>query len=1262
MSAELSLTFPDAGHVQVALRLNDAYSEAPGQPFAPPLDAKTREELTWYLEIYPVHYTTEIDDVRAAAISERLKTWGGELFEAVFATNAARRLYERFRDVRHPGRLLTVRSLHPAVLAQPWELLCDPEATHLFLENPRISIRRRPPDSGREPHLAAPKDRLRLLFVVSRPSGEGFIDPRADPMAVMDALDQEAHGRVDVEFLRPPTLDALIRRLDNDRLPPIDILHFDGHGAYDPDGRLKDDSRKAVVAASAQHLLRDTQTGAAHQGYLLFEDETHKSAFVSAADLGDLLQSKQVGLVVLSACQSAMVSGEDALGSVAPRLIRAGIPSVLAMTQSVLVATTGALSRSLYRELATARPIGAALDAARAQLYFHPKRGERQRAAGPFELNLRDWFVPALYQAGADGALFTPGAAGEPAASAAPVDNLPAVQDSGFHGRRRELWDIERWFVDGVRRVVVTGFGGQGKTALATEAGRWLLRTGLFGRVCFVTYAGFQGSDPLQAAVGTLATVLNVNLIDAEAALAPLRATPTLLILDNLESLEEAPRAELLTATARWSGQGGSRVLITTRPDELGHPDYPVEGSKSCRPLALDGLAPADALDWFQALLALPPEPSVPIPRREAVEELFAQVRFHPLSIGVLTQLLKQQRVADVAETLRARLRDERDPLRASLDLSIARLDAETRAALPGLGVFIDGALDATLADVLEIDPPRWARLRDGLRRAGLVTIETIPGIDASFVRFHPTLAPAMRDRLTAEALAGLSERRRRAYYQLSSELYQEDFRHPEIARAIARRELPNLLASVFEALDRGEAYAADFADKVGRFLRNFGRGRDLATLQARAERAANEPGSDGWYLTQSNRGEHLYGRGQFAAAAAVCEEILRRLGTAPSYRREVTLSSLARCRRNLGELGIAEDWLLLALRELATLAAGDDVRRLERNLHADLGDVLRYRGDLSNAETEHQTGVEISAELGDQRGVAVGNGQLGSIYLAQGQLARAASSFRKAIVEFETLGEPRSVATGYHQLGITLWRAGDLGGAEQAYRQSAQLIEGGGDRLGAARTWMNLAVVVNQQGRPIAEVEPWFRKALAVFGAENDRASKAIALNNLAELLRTDAARLSEARELAEQALAIKETLDPGAAEIWKTHEILADIADAQGDAGAARDWRARARQSHAAAPISRETLRQHRPLIGAVLLALREPAARPALDQALDQLATNGWTELVVALRGILDGRRDEDALCESLDREDSLIVHTILHALDHPDAAREFLAPNE
>ena len=563
----------------------------------------------------------------------------------------------------------------------------------------------------------------------------------------------------------------------------------------------------------------------------------------------------------------------------------------------------------------------------------------------------------------------------------------------------------------GTRRVVVTGFGGQGKTTLAQEAGRWLLRTGLFTRVCFVTYSGFQGRDPVQTMLSTLATVVNANLIDIEAALAQLRTTSTLLILDNLETLEPAAGAELLTAASRCAAQGQSRVLTTTRPDALDHPDYPTAGTRLCRYLPLDGLSPGDALDWFQSLWGLPPDPDVPIPKPEPVEELFAQVRFHPLSIGVLTQLLKQQRVADVAETLQAQLRRDNDPLLASLNLSLARLDQEAQTALPGLGVFTDGALDSLLVKVLELDEARWALLREGLRKTGLVVLEAIPGTQGTFVfvRFHPTLAPAMRERLTPAHLAQLSERRRATYYQLSGALHREDSRNPQVARAIAFREMLNLLASVFEALERGDADAADFADNVGRFLGVFGRARDLAALLEQAERAAGAPGSDAWYLTRSNAGEQLYRQGQFVAAQSVFEEILSHLGEAPSYKRARTLLSLARCHAARGELDSAEVRLRQALRELATLPAGRVNRDLEGTVYSDLGDVLLNRGDLDGAELEHSTGLKISEEIGDPRGVAVGNGQLGSIYVKRRDFSRAAQSFHDAIAAFERLQEPAS-------------------------------------------------------------------------------------------------------------------------------------------------------------------------------------------------------------------------------------------------------------
>ena len=53
-----------------------------------------------------------------------------------------------------------------------------------------------------------PKPQLRLLFIVSRPEGASFFDPRGEAKAVMAAIAAQAKGRFEVEFLRPATLDT----------------------------------------------------------------------------------------------------------------------------------------------------------------------------------------------------------------------------------------------------------------------------------------------------------------------------------------------------------------------------------------------------------------------------------------------------------------------------------------------------------------------------------------------------------------------------------------------------------------------------------------------------------------------------------------------------------------------------------------------------------------------------------------------------------------------------------------------------------------------------------------------------------------------------------------------------------------------------------------------------------------------------------------------------------------------------------------------
>ncbi|MDP8963007.1 MAG: CHAT domain-containing protein, partial [Cyanobacteriota bacterium] len=221
MTVELNLRFPEIN--QVIVRFDE--NETDTIDFESPISEEDQKNIQWYLEVYAAQYTTEVDDQTAKKIADKLPKWGADLFNAVFHSRPAQRMFNDFQDEDEPGRLLTISASHPAILSLPWELLRDPEGTYLVHENPRISIRRRLAGAGggRKSFKVQVKDRLRLLFVVSRPSDAGFIDPRGEAIAVLDAIKQEAAGRVEVEFLRPATLDNLVARLEDRRKLPVDI-------------------------------------------------------------------------------------------------------------------------------------------------------------------------------------------------------------------------------------------------------------------------------------------------------------------------------------------------------------------------------------------------------------------------------------------------------------------------------------------------------------------------------------------------------------------------------------------------------------------------------------------------------------------------------------------------------------------------------------------------------------------------------------------------------------------------------------------------------------------------------------------------------------------------------------------------------------------------------------------------------------------------------------------------------------------------------
>jgi tetratricopeptide (TPR) repeat protein len=1240
MALDLTLSFAEIDRVTVTLTDRPPTSI----PFTSPLTREDWEDMQWYLEAYPNQYAADVDDLRADRIVAKLKVWGQELFQAVFSDRIAERLFNDFQDENVDGRQITIAASQPEILRLPWELLCDPQGTYLVHEQPRIAIRRQLAGAGggRKPIDVKPKAQLRLLMVVSRPDGAGFIDPRSEAQAVLQAIEKAAPDRVVVEFLRPATLTNLVERLENRKLPAVDVLHFDGHGVFDP----------SAVGKHDDGLSKGSK--ALDMGYLLFENEDGKAHQVSAEELGDALHRQQVSLIVLSACQSAMVAGEDALGCVAARLTHGGIPAVLAMTYSVLVTAAEQLFGKFYGELAGGQPLGVALANARRDLYLRKRRGQRWRGTAQIELELADWFLPAWYQAGGDITLL------KKAKTLPQIESLkhrlPAVAEEGFFGRSWELWQIERAFVQGTRRITIAGFGGQGKTYLAVEAGRWLSQTGMFDTVCFVDYAAFQGVDAVSTAVSEIGCVLEQSFIDAVAVTKALPERRTLIILDNLESLAAGTLQELLTVAKEWSQVGATRLLLTTRDSGLSHADYPAANSRQHQLLSLSGLGnerqPEDALRYFQGLMKLPPAPKWDLPPRSALIELFEMVQFHPLSIKLVAYQLKERRVADLAQSLETLLAaeplaDKQRCLVASLNLSLERLDGNLLAVLPRLGVFQGGAFEEQILKITEFSPEQWQQLRSALERIGLAQVEVLEDITVPFLRFHPTLAPVLWGQLSVAEQANLRLQHQHHYHFFVSYFQEQDVQYPNETRLIVRKDLPNLLWAVKESLKNQYENVVYFVNSINRFLFIFGLENDQAFLNQLLSQFIGVVGSDNWYLVRSNQGNQLFQAGKFTSAAIVFEEIVKELSSKPSIDLVNTLLRLGRCLRYQGQLSAAAQCLQEGLNLLMRLEQNKDIKSTLGTLNTDFGDVLVGLGKFQQARNAYGNSLSICEDLEDLRGVAVINAQLGTLAMKQGDLVDAAQRYQVALYTFQQIQEPSGESVAWHQLGRVFEESQQWQDADRAYRESVRIKEQQGDVAASAVTYGQLGVI-NYRMNKLTEAESWYQKALKGYQLVGNKPNESGALYNLAALLFSQPIRLLEAQELAKAALEIQQTLDPEATKIWNLYNLLAKIATAQGETNQSRKYLQLARTTKVAYAGTQYELDVHAPLIEFVVATVEDEAVREKLEPLLALMMEIGCKQLINAIRHILAGERNVEALWADLDLDDSMIIDAIVRRI--------------
>lgn len=291
-----------------------------------------------------------------------MRNLGTALFDALFPRRIIRAL-ERAYDAlpRDASLRLKLKILPPELSNLPWELMFDPDEGRFLaarLSSPMVRMI----EGGTPGRSLLARRPLRVLHVQASPPDLPLLSMADSEAAIGQALGQEG----ELVVLRDATVEALRAAL---REQPAHVLHFDGHGRFDPQSA---------------------------EGYLYLCGRDGQAQPLGAEVLASLLDGSPVRLVVLSACETAVESRRQRFAGVAQQLMRTvpGLPAVVAMQLSIADSLAIAFSRELYAALAQGYPIDAAVVEGRKAIMDH---------LGPQPFDQPDWAIPVLYLRTVDG-------------------------------------------------------------------------------------------------------------------------------------------------------------------------------------------------------------------------------------------------------------------------------------------------------------------------------------------------------------------------------------------------------------------------------------------------------------------------------------------------------------------------------------------------------------------------------------------------------------------------------------------------------------------------------------------------------------------------------------------------------------------------------------------------------------------------------------------------------------------------------------------
>lgn len=1056
------------------------------------------QELHWYLEFF-LDYPFPPETDHAERVLAALNAWGEQSFRDLFGSRDAIRLFDvATKDYKRLH--LIISSDDPVVLSWPWEALRDPERgtmAHTCQISRQLNQVRDPPPLSDQ----LPSDRVQILLVTARPAPDE-VRYRSISRPLLELIEKHRLP-VHVDMLRPPTFAALREHLRH-RPGQYQILHFDGHGTYvGPTG---------------------TQSGytlGAVEGRLMFETEEGAPDPISAEQLSSLLAEHALPVVVLSACQSAMLDARaaDPFACVAAALLRSGMCAVVAMAYSLFVSGAQRFFPAFYSRLFEEGSVAQAVRAGRQKMLEQPGR-----VCVRGEYPLQDSIVPVLYQQQAVDLSFARQAKDKfvqrnTRLPEAGFDRNPY----GFVGRDAAILELERAMRRKPAGILIYGLGGVGKTTLARGFCQWLDRTdGLDGCLWF----SFQEIHSSEYVINRMGEAL----FGGEFAIVPLQEQLTaleqafqkrrwLLVWDNFEVVRGIPGTavtaqlddedqKLLTDFLDRIRGGPTKVLITSRSAEEWL------GSERRYRLELRGLQGEERWEYCQTILA---DLGLRVDQKDKdLGELMNLLGGHPLAMRAMLPRLERMTAAQVSHALRQNLAE----LGASADPEQDRLMATLQ--------FVEQSLSETLRPLLF----PLSLHEEYVDRKSLEAMGKLVGDGYSMTQFDTLLR--------ALAAAGLLREVDKVLYEM----------HPVLTTYLRyrMRDVPLL---------RREAWIPAFVTEMGR----------LAIL------VPQQPmdGQRAFFIAH-NRNFHfalreaerlkldvhtralLHALASYALSSrdfGTASQLLERLAEFGKQRGDAVEADAYRC---LGEIAARQrDWATAQqwyLKSISLLEKQNNSHSVARSSYLQ-GKIAEMQGDIDVARQWYLKSLAIDAELGNEHGKGFSYHQMGIIAHQQEDLTTAKQYYLRSVTIFEKQGNETDAANTYHQLGIIAQQQDDLSAARQWYLKSLAIKLKEGNDDAAARCYHQLGSIAQEQ-MDFAAAQRWYLKSLAIKEKYDNKRGAALGYANLGSIAQQQGD-FTAAQRWYLKALAIFENQDEGYGQAFLQHQlgVLARLDGRRSEAG---------------------------------------------------------------------------------------------------------------